>query len=126
MLLAADLFFDFLHIFVVLFNLFGWAHARTRLAHRWLVGLTAFFWLAIGPFVGAVGYCPLTDGHWRVKEARGVTDLPHSYIDYLLRLFDIETNPQTVDVCVGATFLVVVSLTLWAWRKERRARAALH
>lgn len=122
MLLAADLFLDFLHIFVVLFNLFGWAHRRTRVAHRWLVGMTAFFWLVIGPFLGALGYCPLTDWHWRIKEARGIENLPHSYIDYLFRLWGIETNPVIVDICVGVTFVIVVSVTSWIWLKERRLR----
>jgi hypothetical protein len=126
MLLFADIFFDFLHVFVILFNLAGWMFAKTRKAHRWLVGATGLCWLVVGPvMMGTLGYCPLTDWHWRIKEARGAKNLPGSYIDYLLQLANIHADPNLIDTCVGAAFAAVVIATLWMWRRERvKAKAA--
>ncbi|MFN7112923.1 MAG: DUF2784 family protein [Alphaproteobacteria bacterium] len=126
MLLAAlDIFFHALHLFVILFNLLGWAHVRTRRAHRWLVAGTAFFWLVIGPLYGALGYCPLTGWHWDVKTARGEGPLPASYIDYLLQMAGIHAPPQSIDIAVGTVFFAVCVVTLYLWRRDKRRAAAV-
>lgn len=124
MLLFLDILFDALHIVVILFNLTGWIFKVTRRVHRWLVGMTAFCWLVIGPFVGAVGYCPLTEWHWRIKEARGEKHLPGSYIDYLLQGAGFHAAPERIDFATGATFIAVVLATAWAWRKDRQEQKA--
>ena len=125
MLFLFDLSFDALHLAVIGFNLTGWIFRATRQAHRWLVGATAFCWLVVGPLMGGIGYCPLTDWHWRIKEARGVKNLPDSYIDYLLQLAGVHADPRFIDNCVGTTFAAVVLATGWVWWNERReARAA--
>jgi hypothetical protein len=121
LLLALDIFFHALHLFVILFNLLGWVHPRTRFAHRWLVGLTAFFWLVVGPLYGALGYCPLTGWHWDVKTARGEGSLPASYIDYLLQRAGIYAPPQNIDITVGAVFFIVCVVTIYLWWHGRRA-----
>ena len=102
-----------------------------RRAHRWLVGLTAFCWFAMGPLMGYdVGYCPLTDWHWQVKEARGAKDLPATYIDYLLRKFGVGADPAVIDFVVGAGFAAVVVVAAWMWWREKtqqhHARAGGH
>ena len=122
MLFLLDIFFDALHIGIIGFNLFGWIFKASRRAHRWLVAATAFCWLVVGPAMGSLGYCPLTDWHWRVKEARGATDLPNSYIDYLLRMAGFHADPQRIDICVGATFAAIVLVTGWLWWREKAAR----
>ena len=119
MLFLLDIFFDALHVSVIALNLTGWIFARTRRAHRWLVGATAFCWLVVGPLMGGIGYCPLTDWHWRIREARGVRNLPNSYIDYLLQLGGIHANPGLIDICTGAAFAAVVLATGWMWWRER-------
>jgi len=120
MLFLLDIFFDALHIGVILFNLTGWMFKTTRKAHRWLVGATAFCWLVVGPFAGGIGYCPLTEWHWNIKQARGIRNLPDSYIDYPLRGMNIHADPARIDFWVGATFAAVVIATGFAWRKERK------
>lgn len=122
MLIAADIFFDLLHIALILFNLFGWIPRRTRLVHRCLVTLTSFFWLVIGPFIGSLGFCPITEWHWQVKAARGVKDLPNSYIDYLLQLVNIHADPKMIDIAVGITFVAVVAVTIFMWWKDRKEK----
>lgn len=112
MLKFLDYFFLLLHLAVLFFNLFGWIHPRTRIMHRWCVGITLFCWLVVGLWVGTIGYCPLTDWHWQVKEARGLGLMPDSFIDYLLR-------------GVGPVFpaAAVVAVTGWLWVQDRGVRA---
>ncbi len=121
MLWLADILFDALHIAVIVFNLSGWIPRRTRFAHRILLGITAFFWLVIGPMLGALGYCPLTDWHWRIKEMRGATNLPGSYIDYLLNIAGLDVNPQAVQTGTGIVFALTVVATLRVWLRDRMA-----
>lgn len=123
MLLILDIFFSALHLGIIGFNLFGWIFRRTRAAHRWLVAATAACWLVVGPLMGTLGYCPITDWHWRIKEARGEKNLPDSYIDYLLRLAGIHAEPQTIDMVVGATFAAVVAVTVFMWWRDRKINA---
>lgn len=120
MLAALDVLCHIVHLFVILFNLLGWVHPRTRVAHRLLVGGTAFFWLVIGPIYGGLGYCPLTGWHWDVKTARGEEDLPASYIDYLLQMAGVHAQPLYIDVVVGGVFFCVCAVTLYMWWRGRR------
>jgi hypothetical protein len=119
-LLAADIFFDVFHVCVIFFNLFGWIWPATRLAHRWLLGATAVCWLGVGAWYGTIGYCPLTDWHWDIKEARGQDRLTISYIDYLLQKAGIHASPEYIDVGVAAAFVTVLAVTLAIWRRESR------
>lgn len=122
-LLLADIAFDVVHICVIFFNLFGWILPATRLAHRWLVGTTAACWLGVGAWYGTIGYCPLTDWHWKVKEARGQGTAAYSYIDYLLQMAGIYGNPAYIDSAVAVVFAAVVTVTVRLWWQERRKLA---
>lgn len=76
-----DWFFTLLHIVLISFNLLGWIWPRTRKAHFICVMLTLFSWLILGIWFG-IGYCPITDWQWQVKEHLGETNLPNSFIKY--------------------------------------------
>ena len=78
-----DFFFLIFHAIVTLFNLLGWIWKKTRKANIILLLLTAFAWFGLGVFYG-IGYCPLTDWHWKVLEKLGENNLPYSYIKYLI------------------------------------------
>lgn len=111
---ALDILFVLLHNLVILFNLLGWAWRPTRRANLVLLLLTGLSWFGLGIFYGW-GYCPITDWHYQVLENLGETDLPYSYISYLLmRLFGWQTDPLWVDAAVVAAFLgsLVISVTL--------------
>ncbi len=125
MLALADGFLDLLHIAVIVFNLTGWIWPKTRVAHRCLVALTTFFWLVVGPMVHSLGYCPLTQLQYAVKYARGIKDMPNSYIDYLLQKVGIHLDPQLIDVMTGVTFASALVVTLVVWRRERRYAKAV-
>ena len=48
--------------------------------------------------MGTLGYCPLTEWHFRILEKLGKTDLPGSYIKYLAdRLTGSDFNATLVD-----------------------------
>ncbi len=125
-LMLLDHGFYVFHLLLTGFNVLGWSWARTRVLHRWCVGVTAACWLTIGPLLyGTLGYCPLTDWHWQIKELRGQTDLPDSFITLLLNQIGIFPAPESVDMLVGVVFAFVVLVTLYLWRRDWPRRGAL-
>ncbi|MDH4059101.1 MAG: DUF2784 domain-containing protein [Cyclobacteriaceae bacterium] len=78
--------FMVLHPAIILFNLFGWIPRKTRKANLILLLLTGASWFVLGIWKG-IGYCPLTDWHFKVLRKLGQTDLPYSYI-FIHCLFD--------------------------------------
>ena len=83
MLLALDIFFTALHSLVILFTLTGWFFKKTRKLHLIHCGIIVLSWVGLGFFYG-FGYCILTDWHYQILEQRGYTDLPYSYVTFLL------------------------------------------
>jgi hypothetical protein len=79
-----DLFFIVFHSVIIVFNLFGWLWKPARKINLITLLLTGFSWFILGVFYG-IGYCPLTDWHWKVLHHLGKTDLPDSYVSYLLK-----------------------------------------
>jgi hypothetical protein len=110
-----DIFFLIFHTFLIFFNLFGWIWKRTRKLNLIVLSLTGASWLFLGLIVGTLGYCPLTDWHFRVLEKLGKTDLPYSYTKYLAdRLTGLDINATLVDNATLYTFLaaLVISIVL--------------
>ncbi|HNN03803.1 MAG TPA: DUF2784 family protein, partial [Leptospiraceae bacterium] len=86
------------HNLIIFVNLFGWMIPFLRKTQRLLISLTAFSWFVIGFFYG-FGYCIVTDMHYQVLYALGKTDLPNSYIKYLLdKIFGTDLNALYVDI----------------------------
>ena len=110
-----------LHVAIILFNLFGWTVAALRPFHRWCVAITAICWGAIGYMVGNLGYCPLTDWHWQVKEQLGALELPNSFITYLLNQAGFTPAAENVDLWVGGVFVIIIIITLIMWYVDRTA-----
>ena len=101
-----DKFLIFFHTFLILFNLFGWIWKRTRKINLISLLLVAFSWIILGFWYG-IGYCPLTDLHWHVKYMIGETDLPYSYIKYLVDFyFNTNSNPIIVDYITAISFVL--------------------
>jgi hypothetical protein len=119
-LLIADHALNIFHLAIVVTLLFGWIFPQTRRLHRWAVGITAFCWLVVGLVVGKIGYCPVTSWHWDVKRLRGETNLPASYIDYLLQIVGMRFTPAQVDFGVGFIFVCLVLIALYFWQREQR------
>jgi hypothetical protein len=108
-----DIFFMIFHISLILFNLSGWIWKRTRILNLVLLVLTGASWLVLGLLVGTLGYCPLTDWHFRVLEKLGETGLPDSYIKYLAdRLTGMDFNASMIDKLTLYVFLTVLVLSV--------------
>ena len=110
-----DIFFLIFHTFLIFFNLFGWIWKRTRKLNLITLSLTGASWLFLGLSVGTLGYCPLTDWHFKILEKLGKTDLPYSYTKYLVdRLIGLDINATQVDNVTLYTFLaaLVISIVL--------------
>ena len=114
-----DIFFVALHTSIILFNLLGWIWKRTRVANLIMLLLTGGSWLFLGLIVGSLGYCPLTDWHFRILEKLGHIDLPVSYVKYLAdRLTGMNFDPHLVDNVTVYSFLVALIISLFLNLKD--------
>jgi len=68
----------------------------------------------------------LTDWHWDIKRSLGETDLPNSFIKYLLdQSFNAEIDPLVVDTGTGAVFGLIVVITFYLqFRKASNQRSS--
>lgn len=124
-----DKFFLVFHSLVIVFNLFGWMWKRTRRANLLLLVLTAVSWFVLGLWKG-IGYCPLTDWHWQTLRKLGRTDLPYSYVKYLIdRITGLNFDDNLVNTATAAFFFLALAASIFVnvrdYRKDRRqARTA--
>ncbi len=94
---ALDIAFFVFHTGLILFILLGWIWRPLRRANLLVIVLTGLSWTALAPWYG-FGYCPFTDWHWQVRIAMGDTDLPHSYMKFLLdNIFGTDFDPTLVS-----------------------------
>ncbi|MFZ2340759.1 MAG: DUF2784 domain-containing protein [Bacteroidales bacterium] len=109
-----DIFFVVFHTSLTLFNLSGWIWKKTRLANLITLSLTGGLWLFLGLIVGMPGYCPLTDWHFDILYKLGETDLPISYIKYLIdRLTGLDVNENVVDKATLYCFIAAMAISLF-------------
>jgi hypothetical protein len=61
-----------------------------------------------------LGYCPLTDWHFRILEKLGKTDIPGSYVKYLAkRITGLDLDTSMVDKATLYIFIVVLVLSVF-------------
>jgi hypothetical protein len=109
-----NLLFHTLHAFIIVFTVFGWLWPAWRLVHLVWIILTLGSWYVLGIWMG-VGYCPVTDLHWTIKEKLGKGRPQCNFIYYWLsKISDISWDPEHVDnAIVGVTVLTcMISLFL--------------
>lgn len=113
MLHFLDIFFIVFHTLLILFNLFGWIWEKTRKLNLITLLLTAFSWFVLGIRYG-FGYCPCTDWHWNVRQELGYTDMPNSYIKFLVDTFTgLDVDAQLVDVGTAVFFFAALFISLY-------------
>ena len=113
MLKYLDYFFTGFHTALIIFNLFGWIHPKTRKLNLITLLLTGVSWFILGIFYG-IGYCPLTDWHFKILEKLGETNLPNSYITYLVaRLTGYNFKEALIDRITLAGFLVALVISVF-------------
>ena len=113
MLHAVDVFFTILHLVIIGFNMFGWIWPATRRAHLVTILLTGASWFLLGIWFG-MGYCPITDWQWQVKEKLGEKNLPSSFIKYFGdKLTGMDLDSSLVNSITLVTFLVALVLSCY-------------
>jgi hypothetical protein len=67
-----------------------------------------------------LGYCLLTDLHWRVKRATGVESLPGSFLKYAGDwITGTDLSAPVVDVIAALVFLGGCAAALFTFFRER-------
>lgn len=108
-----DIFFTLFHLIVIGFNLLGWIWKRTRKLHLICVAVTASCWFILGIWFG-IGYCPVTDWHWQIKEKLGGHNLPGSFIGYYAdQISGTHVNDTLIDWLTGGSFFAAAVLSVY-------------
>ena len=121
------LFLDYLfltfHSLLIIFNLFGWIYKPVRIWNLFTLVLTGLSWFVLGIFYG-IGFCPLTDWHWKVLAKLGYSNLPNSYVSYLFeRLLGLHVESQIVEsLTVGLFFLALVFSIIFNYFSYQKRR----
>jgi hypothetical protein len=126
MLTLLDILLTVVHLAIIGFNLFAWIWPRLRRAHLITVAATAASWFLLGIWFG-MGYCPVTDWQWAVKEKLGEHNLPNSFVKYMAdKLTGQDFDPGFIDGVTIGSFAAAVILAIYFnffHRRVKRARA---
>ena len=105
-----DLFFNVLHIMIILINSLGWIFNITLKPSLYLILITLSCWTLLGIFQG-IGFCPLTYIHSHYLYANYEFHLPFSYLDYLLiDNFNLALTSKTISII--SIFVIFISLLI--------------
>ena len=113
MLHLLDILLTLVHLVLIGFNLLGWIWPQTRKLHLICIILTAFSWLILGIWFG-LGYCPITDWHWNIKEQLGEQNLPSSFIKYFAdKVSGKDFSSTLIDTLTALLFLIAALLSIY-------------
>lgn len=113
MLIFLDIFFTILHLLIIGFNLFGWIFPATRRLHLIFAGATLFSWVVLGIWFG-MGYCPITDWQWQVKEQLGERNLPASFVTYFAnKITGHDFSDAFINLMILLLFAPAVLLSIY-------------
>lgn len=108
-----DFLFTVLHLLIIGFNLLGWIWPSTRKLHFIVVLLTAGSWLILGIWYG-LGYCPITDWQWQIKERLGETNLPNSFVKYFAdKITGQNLSANFIDAATAISFAAAAVLSVY-------------
>jgi ABC-type multidrug transport system permease subunit len=113
MLVFLDILLTIVHLAIVAFNLFAWIPRKTRKAHFISILLTAASWFLLGIWFG-MGYCPVTEWQWNVKEKLGERNLPDSFIKYFADKFTGQDfDPGFINTVTAVCFAAAAVLSVY-------------
>jgi len=125
MLKLLDFFFTGFHTILIIFNLFGWLVPSLRKLNLMVLIITAGSWFILGIFYG-IGYCPLTEWHFQVLQKLGYSDLPNSYVTFLVkRLTGFTLDQNLVDTLTMVCFFVAFGLSLFVNLRFRKSKSTV-
>ncbi len=121
-----DIAFFVFHSLFILSNLLGWIWKKTRKMNLILLLLTAFSWFILGIWYG-IGFCPCTEWHYQVRWKLGYTDMPYSYIKFILdSLTGLDFNAKLIDTFTLAFFLIALTASIFTnirdWKRKKMPR----
>lgn len=122
---VGDIVLNLLHSGLLLFVMFAWIPLKTRRAHLIILFVVLFSWIALGYWFG-FGYCVLTDWHWTIKKHLGETELPSSFIAWIVKkLFGVSLSDGVVAILAYGIlgFSLVMSVLLNIKDSLRRKNA---
>jgi hypothetical protein len=112
-LTVLDYFYTLIHLLIIGFNLFAWAFPATRRLHLYGVAVTLGCWLILGIWYG-IGYCPVTDWQWQVKEQLGEQNLPNSFVKYYAdKISGTSVNASIIDAVTAGSFLLSIMISVY-------------
>ena len=126
MLRFLDILLTVVHLAIVFFNLFGWIPKGTRKAHFISILLTAAAWFLLGIWFG-IGYCPVTDWQWNVKEKLGEQNLPSNFVEYIAeRMTGQDFDSGLVSTVIAICFALAALLSVYVnfmlpWQLKKRS-----
>jgi hypothetical protein len=121
MLQLEDILFTLLHLVIIVFNLFGWILPATRKANLACLLITGASWFILGIWYG-MGYCPITDWQWRIKEKLGEHNLPNSFIKYYAdKISGADVSTHIIDIITGASFFIALIISLYLNLRKKKA-----
>lgn len=113
MLQALNIFFTVFHLLIIGFILIGWAFKSVRKIHLFVVSGTIISWFILGIWYG-IGYCPITDWHWQIKEHLGEHNLPNSFIKYFAdKISGLNIDSGLIDMLTMGGFALAVLMTCY-------------
>ena len=113
MLKALDILLYFIHVIVIVINMFFWIWPKTRKIHLVTISLTAFSWIFMGIWYGW-GYCFLTDWEWDVKRQLGETNLPNSFVHYMVNnSWGLGISEEVLDLITLWVFVIALVLSVF-------------
>ena len=117
---TANVFFYVFHTVLILFNLFGWLHPKTRKLNLTTLIITFLSWGVLGIWKGW-GYCFLTDWHYDILRKLGKTDLPSSYIAFLVEGLTGWLPPAALvnNLTVGLALVALVVSIIVNFRSKK-------
>src|SRR5689334_12957607 len=108
-----DLLLTILHFSIIAFNLFGWIWKPLRKLYLLSVLITAACWFILGIWFG-VGYCPITDLEWHIKEKIGEHNLPGSFIEYYAtKISGRPISTRLIDSATALCFAIASMLSVY-------------
>jgi hypothetical protein len=124
---AADLLLTLFHFVIIGFNLLGWIWKSTRKLHLIVIIITASCWFILGIWYG-IGYCPITDWQWHIKEKLGEYNLPGSFVKYYAdKISGKSINASLIDTITAVGFATAALLSVYVnFLKDRIFKAIRH
>jgi hypothetical protein len=122
-----DLLLTLFHLAIISFNLFGWIWKSARKLHFVVILITASCWFILGIWYG-IGYCPVTDWQWQIKEKLGEYNLPGSFVKYFAdKITGKSFSPSLIDTITAACFATAALLSIYVnFLKDRIFRGPKH